>query len=140
MKILLDTCIVIDALQSREPFNAGAEKIFLGVAYNQYEGYITAKAVTDIYYLTHRCMHSDKDTRKIITDLLSLFNVLDTAEMDVRKAVLSDITDYEDAVMVETAARSGMDCIITRNKKDYLKSDVPVYSPDEFLEKNRNTK
>lgn len=133
MRILLDTCIVIDVLQARNPFNESAEKIFLGIANNHYEGYITAKSVTDIYYLTHRCTHSDKDTRKIITNLISLFNVLDTTDMDIRKAVLSNISDYEDAVMTETAIRTGMDCIITRNKKDYLKSNAVVYSPEEFL-------
>lgn len=137
MKILLDTCIVIDVLQARKPFHVSAEKIFLGVAENQYEGYITAKSITDIYYLTHRCTHSDKDTRKIITKLLSLFHVLDTAGSDVKNALLSDVSDYEDAVMSESAFRSGMDCIITRNMKDYLKSDVPVFSPDEFLENNK---
>ena len=133
MKILLDTCIVIDALQSRKPINVSAEKIFLGVANNRYEGYITAKSITDIYYLTHRCTHSDKDTRKIITNLLSLFNVLDTTEMDIKKAIFSEVSDYEDAVMIETATRTKMDFIITRNTKDFLKSDVPVYSPDEFF-------
>lgn len=133
MRILLDTCIVIDVLQARNPFNESAEKIFLGIANNHYEGCITAKSVTDIYYLTHRCTHSDKETRKIITNLLLLFNVLDTMDMDIRKAVLSDVSDFEDAVMVETAIRTEMDCIITRNKKDYLKSDVVVYSSEEFL-------
>ena len=133
MRILLDTCVVIDVLQAREPFNKNAEKIFLGVANNHYEGYITAKSVTDIYYLTHRCIHSDKETRTIITNLLSLFNVLDTTNMDVRKALTSEISDYEDAVMTETANRAEMDCIITRNKKDYLKSNTVVYTPEEFL-------
>lgn len=65
MKILLDTCIVIDVLQARTPFNENGEKIFLGIANNQYEGCITAKSITDIYYLTHRCNHSGKRTRKI---------------------------------------------------------------------------
>lgn len=134
MKILLDTCIIIDALQSRQPFNESAEKIFLGIANNHYEGSITAKSITDIYYLTRRCTHSDKETRKIISNLMLLFNVLDTAEIDVKKALLSDISDYEDAVMVETAVRTEMSCIITRNKKDYLKSNVPVYLPEEFFQ------
>lgn len=135
MRILVDTCVVIDVLQARNPFNESAEKIFLGIANNHYEGYITAKSVTDIYYLIHRYTHNDKETRKIITNLMLLFNVLDTTDMDIRKAVLSDISDYEDAVMAETAVRTGMDCIITRNKKDYLKSNIVVYSPEEFLEK-----
>ncbi len=133
MKILLDTCIIIDALQCRQPFNSSAEQIFLAVANHQCEGYIAAKSVTDIYYLTHRCTHSDKETRKIIMNLLSLFDILDTTEMDVRKAITSDMADYEDAVMVETADRTEMDFIITRNLKDYSKSRVPVCSSEEFV-------
>ena len=33
------------------------------------------------------------------------------------------LTFFEDAVMTETAIRSKMDCIITRNKKDYAKAE-----------------
>ena len=45
----------------------------------------------------------------------------------------SEMTDFEDAVMVETALRCGMDCIVTRNVKDYVKSMIEVYQPAEFL-------
>lgn len=47
---------------------------------------------------------------------------------------------FEDAVMTETAIRSKMDCIITRNKKDYTKAGIPIYDPIEFwnLLKNDN--
>lgn len=133
MKILLDACVVIDAIQSRKPFNDNAEKIFLGVANNKYEGYITAKSITDIYYLTHKCTHSDMETRKIISNLLTLFNVADTTEMDVKKAITSEMMDYEDAAMAETAERMAMDFIITRNLKDYSKTIIHVISPDEFV-------
>ena len=34
--------------------------------------------------------------------------------------------------MTETALRSKMDCIITRNKKDYAKAEIPIYDPIEF--------
>ena len=34
--------------------------------------------------------------------------------------------------MTETAIRSKMDCIITRNKKDYAKAEIPIYDPIEF--------
>ena len=34
--------------------------------------------------------------------------------------------------MIETAVRSGMDCIVTRNTKDYAKAAIPVYTPGEF--------
>lgn len=133
MRVLIDTCVIIDALQARIPFAEAAQKMFLHAANMQFEGYITAKSVTDIYYLTHRSTHSDVETRKILSKLFTLFHVLDTTSLDCRKAISSDITDYEDAIMVETSIRSGMDCIVTRNVKDYAKSAVKVYEPGAFL-------
>ena len=133
MRVLIDTCVIIDVLQSRVPFAEPAQKIFIYSANQQFEGYITAKSVTDIYYLTHRLTHSDAETRKILSKLFTLFYVLDTASLDCRKAISSEISDYEDAIMVETAIRSGMDCIVSRNVKDYAKSSIPVYEPSSFL-------
>ena len=52
MKILLDTCIVIDFLQGREPFAEDAYQIFRLLATEIFSAYITAKSTTDIYYLT----------------------------------------------------------------------------------------
>lgn len=133
MRVLIDTCIIIDALQSRVPFAEAAQKIFLYSANKQFEGYITAKSSTDIYYLTHRLTHSDEKTRSILSKLYTLFHLLDTTSLDCRKAISSQLGDYEDAIMVETAIRSEMDCIVTRNTKDYAKAPIMVYEPAEFL-------
>lgn len=133
MRAFIDTCVVIDALQSREPFAKDAQDIFLAAANNLYLGYISAKAVTDIYYLMHRHTHDDKASRDILNKLFALFDVLDTAGIDCRKAVLSPVSDFEDAVMVETALRNEVDCIVTRNLRDFVKSPVPVYEPKAFL-------
>ncbi len=135
MKALIDTCIIIDALQSRRPFCVDAEKIFLATASFQCESYITAKEVTDIYYLTHHATHSIETTKDIISKLLSLFNMIDTTAGDITQALVSSMTDYEDAVMTESAIRMSMDCIVTRNLDDYKNAPCPVYSPDEFLKK-----
>ncbi len=138
MKALIDTCIVIDALQNREPFSNDAKLIFLAAANHQFIGSITAKAVTDIYYLTHRHTHNDKASREILNKLFTLFDVIDTAGMDCRLAVNSSISDYEDAVMIETALRTKIDCIVTRNIKDFKNSAVQIYSPEEFLNRLEN--
>ena len=137
MRVLLDTCVIIDALQSREPFYKEAQEIFLAAANRRIDGFLTAKAVTDIYYLTHRVTHSDKETRQILSTLLNLFELVDTDGMDCRRAISSDMSDFEDAVMAESALRSGMDCIVTRNGGDYRRSPVPVCTPGELLEKIR---
>lgn len=133
MRALIDTCIVIDALQSREPFAEDAQQIFLAVANKRVMGFLTAKSAADVYYITHRHTHSDRDTRRVLSILFHLFELLDSAGMDCRRAISSELTDYEDALMTETALRCGMDCIVTRNLRDYGKSPVPVYSPSAFL-------
>lgn len=135
MKALMDTCVIVDVLQSREPFCEKAQALFLAAANNQFTGCMTAKSATDIYYLTHRYTHDDKASRAVLNKLFMIFEVLDTAGMDCRHAIPSAISDFEDAVMVETAVRTEMDCIITRNVKDFTNSTVPVFTPDEFLNK-----
>ena len=133
MRAVIDTCVVVDALQSREPFCEDAQAVFLLAANRQFEGFLTAKAVTDIYYLTHRKTHSDPETRDVLTKLCTLFQLVDTTALDIRNAISADVSDFEDAVMTETAVRSGMDCIVTRNIKDYAKAKLPVYAPAVFL-------
>lgn len=133
MNVLVDTCVIIDALQSREPFRKEAEEIFLAVANRRVTGCITASSVTDIYYLMHKALHSAAETKRAMGVLFSLFEVLDTCGIDCRKALASATADYEDAVMIESAIRADMDCIVTRNTKDYAGAPMPVYSPADFL-------
>ncbi|MBR1382394.1 MAG: PIN domain-containing protein [Ruminococcus sp.] len=135
MKVLIDTCVIIDALQNREPFSKNAQDIFLLAANRRIDAFITAKSVTDIYYLMHRVTHSDKDTRNVLSRLFVLFGLADTVGTDCRYALSSEVSDYEDAVMIETAARTQMDAIVTRNTKDYSKSAVPVLTPEELIQK-----
>ena len=133
MKVLLDTCVIIDYLQKREPFHVDANAVMTLAANERLQAYTTAKAVTDIYYLIHRSVHDDQKTRAILSALLSLLQVLDSAGIDCQNALSSAIHDYEDAVMAETAFRSGMDCIVSRNSRDYTQAKLPVYTPGEFL-------
>ena len=39
---------------------------------------------------------------------------------------------YEDSVQSISALNTFADCIVTRNKKDYRKSVIPVYTIDEL--------
>lgn len=135
MRALIDTCVIVDVLQSREPFFKDAQKLFLLAANRQFVGCITAKSSTDIYYLMHRFTHDDKKSRDVLNKLFNLFETVDTAGIDCRRAIPSPVADYEDAVMLETAVRTEADCIITRDLHDYSNSPLPVYSPGEFIKK-----
>ena len=133
MKVMFDTCVILDALQDRYPFNAEANVLIKMAGANVFTACITAKSITDIYYVSHRATHNDKASREIITGLYKLFDIVDTCAIDCRKAIPSKINDYEDAIMVETALRENIDLIVTRNTKDYINSPVKILTPKEFL-------
>ena len=139
MKALIDTCVLVDFLQKRSPFDSDARDVMMLVASNFVEGCTTAKAVTDIYYLAHRMTHNNDEARKIIAGLLTIVNVMDTKGADAQQALSSPVSDYEDAVMTETAKREKADCIVTRNIKDYTKAGIPVFTPADFVQKIRES-
>lgn len=97
MKILLDTCIVIDFLQKREPFAQAAYDIFYAIATNKLSCFITAKSATDIYYLMYRFTHNEQLARNNLSSLLTVVAVLDTKADDIFEAIVSPTSDFEDA-------------------------------------------
>lgn len=133
MKILIDTNIVIDVLTSREPWSKSAEKIFIMAANNIVDMYITASAATDIYYLIRKYLHSTETARQIMEKLYSLAGILEVKGEDLIDALASPITDYEDAVVEQVARRSGMECIVTRNQKDYEAGITKIFLPEDFI-------
>ena len=75
----------------------------------------------------------DAKARQVIRKLLALFETIDTLAIDCQNALGINNGDYEDAILIESAARAGVDCIVTRNPAHFNVSSVQVYSPDEFI-------
>lgn len=83
----------------------------------------------------HRYTHDDRKTREMLSALLDIFELLDTTASDCKSAIVSEVSDFEDAIMIETAIREQVDCIVTRNTRDYAGAALPVLEPDAFLKK-----
>ena len=60
-----------------------------------FTGCITAKSATDIYYLTHRCVHSDKESRSKLNQLLTIIGMLDSMADDIFHAISSDVKEND---------------------------------------------
>ncbi len=133
-RVVLDTCVILDALQRREPFWHDAAALFRAAANNEYEGIVTAKSMTDIYYLMHRHTHGIEESKSVINRLAQLFVVADTAADDILLALTYDMSDFEDAVMVATAMRVQAHYIVTRNERDYKSSPIEVIRPERLLD------
>lgn len=131
MKILIDTCIVMDFFEKRSTFFKDADIIFKSIHDKKVVGCITVKSIADIYYLVKNIKHNENSARTAIKHLFSMCEILDSKMIDAYSAIDSDISDYEDALMVETALNNDVDYIITRDK-DYKGCKIAV-TPKQFL-------
>ena len=86
MKALIDTCVIVDILQKRDPFYAGAMEILLAVSNKKCTGILTAKSITDIYYILRRSIHNEQEVRKLVRVLFTLFEVVDTFSIEIGRA------------------------------------------------------
>ncbi len=138
MKAVLDTNVLLDVLQHREPWAADGQRIFLAAAIGQIEGIITAKQAADVYYITRKLFKgqdsAEEKARQVLSKLFGLFSLADVSVTDCRNALTLHNGDYEDAMLMETATRIGADSIITQNPKHFQQSGIPVFSPDNFVQ------
>ena len=136
MKVLLDTNVLLDIVEKREPYFTDSFKVFLKSATKDIEAIIGAGSVTDIYYIARKNCKDANQALLHIVDLLKVVFAVDTKASDIQDAMKLDFTDFEDAVVASTAAREKVDYIITRNTGDYRKSVVSAISPSDFLRKH----
>ncbi len=133
MRILIDTCVIIDAIRDRKPFSDSAQQILLMAERGYLEGFITANQLTDLHYLIHRETHNSSLASDILKQLTKTIKIVDTTMGDCRRALASGRNDFEDALEIESAIREDMDFIITRNTKDYIDSPVQICTPEQFV-------
>lgn len=133
MKLLLDTNIYLELFLKRENYLLIKNLFFLFYR-NNLETYITTQSLRDIEFILRRQLHDYKIAKlfqhkayEITSKVISITN--DTA-ID---ALFSNFADYEDALQSFAAEESNIDAIITFNKKDYLNSNIPTFSPQEIF-------
>lgn len=139
MKLLIDTNIVLDVLLKREPFYQDAVKVLNMAQYNDVREYISASAVTDIYYIAYRQIKDRTLVLELIKRLLMVVSVAAVSEREIRNALKTGWKDFEDAVQYSVAFLNEMDGLITRNPKDYEEADINIWSPEQVLREYVNS-
>jgi predicted nucleic acid-binding protein len=133
MKALIDTNVVVDAMLHRQPFYGEAVAIMQKVHEGTLQGFISASAATDIFYLLQKAMEQ-KQATDALENLLAFIDILPVDAADIRSALAWRWNDFEDAVQARVALQNKMDAIVTRNVKDYGKIEpVKVLLPVELI-------
>ena len=132
MKVLIDTNVVLDVLLLRRPFAEAAARLLALVEESKIQGFLCATTVTTIDYLLGQALPPN-DARAALKRLLDLFEMAPVNRPVLEQALLSSISDFEDAVLEQSARLVDADIIATRNVVDFKKSMVPALDPQELL-------
>ena len=133
-RVFVDANIVIDLLCERYPWFPSVMRIFTMADLGKIDLFCSSLSLGTASYL----MENRKMTPQEIFDSINLLCEMCTpTAVDasvVRLALDSVFTDFEDALQHFSAMTVDADCIVTRNKKDFGCSEIPVYELDEFMD------
>jgi predicted nucleic acid-binding protein len=132
VKILIDTNVVLDLLLEREPFVETAIALFEQIEQGNLEGAIAATTITNIFYIIRKA-----EGREVALDAINRLLIgLQFCAVDrqtVETALSLGLKDFEDSVQLACATLNQLDAIVTRDRKDFIGSNLPIYSPAELL-------
>lgn len=132
--VFLDTNIFWDQLQQRAGMES-AERILALGRQGQIRICLSALTVVNVAYIMRKTESLDK-IKKVFSDWMEAFVILPDSDMDIYGSIRSDNPDFEDAMQLACADAARVDAIVTGNKKHFAPyTDIPVFTPDEFLAK-----
>jgi len=130
--VLIDVNVLLDVLQKREPFYATSAGLLAAVETGRVQGYVAAHSVTTLFYLIQKAQ-SSAQARATLTNLLQFIQIAPVNQNTIEQALNLDYRDFEDAVQMICATQCKVDCLVTRNPKDFQPALLPVLQPVDFL-------
>lgn len=131
--VLIDTDVIMDFFFGREPFAEFATEILNCCEEKKLNGFTTPVIICNVYYLLRKTAKHQLVTEKI----KQLLNIIQIIKMDkdvVLGALNSEFKDFEDALQNFSAVQNGkINVILTRNIKDFKKSDLAILTPETYL-------
>jgi predicted nucleic acid-binding protein len=131
--VFVDTNILIDLLADRLPFSKFAIELFAYAEKNKVKLFTSSHSIATTHYLLKKYM-SEAAIREVLLSLLNLVEIIPVDVNVIKKSLLSDHKDFEDAIQIFAAnSIHNLDFIVTRNIKDFKNAGVMVLPPDELL-------
>ena len=130
--VLCDINFILDIFLEGEPFYAPAARIFAMIEAKHLKGYLCANSFPTLFYILAKELKRDKAMR-VLEKVRIVFRVATVDEKVIDLSLASDFKDFEDAVQCYSAVTAKVDCLITRNKTDYVTNILSIMTPEEFL-------
>jgi len=131
-KLFVDTNIVIDLLQKRKEFYEEAQELFTLADKKKVKLFISSLTIANTHFILSKYYNAN-DARKILAKFKILVEVLPLDDKIIELALTSALKDFKDAIQFYTAIENNADLIVTRNKKDFRKQNIPILTAKEYL-------
>ena len=133
-RIFIDTNILVDLIADRRPFSKFAITLFMNAEHGKIKLFTSSHAMATTYYLLKKYL-GEHELREILHSIMDYLTVVAITHDHVKYGLKSKHKDFEDALQIISASSiSKIDCIVTRNAKDFKLSEIPVFSPHEIVE------
>ncbi len=132
VKVLIDLNILLDALQKREPYYGDSARVLAHAELGDITGLVAAHSWTTLFYLYAKDQSPDQ-ARVHLTELLQFLLVAAVDQVVVEQVLNLPYRDFEVAVQMMAAIRTGADYLLTRNVQDYKAGPLPILQPAELL-------
>jgi predicted nucleic acid-binding protein len=131
-KVFLDTNIIVDLIADRRPFSKYAIEIFNKAEEKKIEIFTSSHSIATTHYLLKKYL-DEKPLREVLYNLLDYLTVVPVDIDILKKGLRSKHKDFEDAIQILCASSiAKIDCIVTRNTKDFKDCEILVMTPDEL--------
>ncbi len=131
--ILFDSDVLLDFFLDRQPFAENTAMVLDLCADSSIKGYTTPVIIANIYYILSKVGKHEVIVEKL-KQLLIIINIADINKVVILNALNSKFKDFEDALQNYSAIENGsIRLILTRNLKDYKKSEIGVMTPELYL-------
>lgn len=133
-KVFIDTNVLLDLLLERDPWSHDAAKIFSMADRKEIELLCCSLSFSTAVYLMQHFKYTRKEIVTKLSVVKSICTVTTVNEAVIDRMLQSEFADLEDAIQYYSALEFGAETIITRNIKDYSVSQIPIITPQNFIQ------
>lgn len=135
MKVFIDTNVFLDYIQQRPEGWKEAETIFFLAIHGDIELLVTDLTVANMRYITRKNT-ALQQFYAVMKGLRPYYHIIPIGSTVVDKAYQIESKDFEDALQYYAAEQAEVDCVITRNLKDFdFDFTIETLEPRDFLSK-----
>ena len=136
MRCFFDSNIIINAFKNVDENVEAERELLYDATIGKIEGVISAKQMTDIYYVLRKYVREDFRRREVISILLDSLEVVPVDKELLNSCLWSHVSesDYEDNIIIECAKRTNVDLIVTNDQNGFVYSEIETKTAKEALE------